>query len=397
MKNGNPSERINFTKKSLEELKPNGKDTFYYDTKERGLYLMVRAKGTKSFGYRGRLYGMQKTFKIGRFPDYSVENARKKVSDYKSDLGKGINPIEERIRIVNDITFGEMAKDFVENYGKLEKKSWRDDEAAVKNHLSHWLNKKAYLITAKDVESTVKAYGSKGHRIGSNRLLEKIKAIFNRAISLGWKGQNPTKGIKKYAEQSRERILKLDEFPNFFRALEAEYNITVKDFVLVALFTGIRKTNVLEMKWDDLKLDSQMPTWTIKETKNGDSNTVILPPIIIELLKSRRKLSEIEESPFVFPGEGAKGHFSDPKKAWGRILKNAGINELRIHDLRRTVATVMSDKGVNEVTIQNVLGHRTKSLLRVYSRTTEEAKLKALTEASEFMISKAEGINKWWH
>ena len=57
----------------------------------------------------------------------------------------------------------------------------------------------------------------------------------------------------------------------------------------------------------------------------------------------------------------------------------------------------MSDKGVNEVTIQNVLGHRTKSLLRVYSRTTEEAKLKALTEASEFMISKAEGINKWWH
>ena len=79
MKNGNPSERINFTKKSLEELKPNGKDTFYYDTKERGLYLMVRAKGTKSFGYRGRLYGMQKTFKICTF---SISEFKKTIKAY---------------------------------------------------------------------------------------------------------------------------------------------------------------------------------------------------------------------------------------------------------------------------------------------------------------------------
>lgn len=392
--NGKPSERFNFTKKSLETLTSSGKDENYYDTKIPGLYLIVRAKGGKIFWCRGRLNGVQSKYRIGKFPDLSVENARNRVMEYKSKLANGQNPAEEKTRLMKDITFGHMARDFIENYAKHHKKSWKDDEAAIKNHLAHFVHKKASSITRNDVKDLHLKLGNQGPKTGANRILEKIRAIFNRAMDNGWKGENPAAKIEKFRERSRKRILSPDEIPNFFRALEVEHNRTVKDFVMIALFTGVRKNNVFSMKWKDVNLDLKMPLWTIEETKNGESHVVPLPPMIVEILQSRKKL--VKNSPYVFPGDGKSGYYRDPKKAWARILKTAEINGLVIHDLRRTLATTISDNHVNQLTLQNILGHKTGSVTSIYARTQLKTILEVLTEVSECMIKEAGGIKKWW-
>ncbi len=343
---------------------------------------------------RGIILGEQKKLRIGSFPDLSVENARKRAEEFKGKVAVDQNPLGEKIRLANDITFKEMFEDFLEN-AKLRKKSWQDDIGAINKHLDHWKNKKASSITVIDVRDIHSKLGKAGHKVGANRLLERIKAIYNQAIKHGWKGSNPANGITKFPEKSRKRILELEEMPSFFRALEIDPSRTVKDFVLVALFTSVRKSNILAMKWEDLKLNSEIPTWNIKETKNGDSLTVALTPILVELLKARKKLTG--QSPYVFPGDGADGYFKEPKKSWSRILKTAKIEGLVIHDLRRTLATTASDgHAANDLTIQNILGHKNHSTTSIYVRTRLKTILEVLTVSGEQMIEQAGGINKWW-
>jgi integrase len=86
----------------------------------------------------------------------------------------------------------------------------------------------------------------------------------------------------------------------------------------------------------------------------------------------------------------------DPKKPWSRILKAAKIEELTIHDLRRTLATTLSDNHVNEFTIANILGHTNKKVTGIYSRTRLETMYQALIDANNTIIKQAQGLNKWW-
>lgn len=390
------SKKVNFTKKYLEKLESTGKDYNVYDSKVSGLYLIVRAAGSKVFWIRRRLYGQQKKFKIGPFPDLSVENARKIAEDYKGKTAMGKNPVEEKNKLSKEKTFGEMAWDYIESYAKYRKKSWRDDAAVIKNHLGGLVNKRASAVTRADISTLHNKIGNSGHKVGANRIVEKIKAIYNWAIdNRGWEGENPATKINKFSEKSRKRILSVDEMPRFFKALGEEYNCDFKDFVMIALFTGVRRSNVLSMKWKDVELDSVIPIWKIEVTKNGDSQVVPLIPMLVEILKSRKEM--VKDSKFVFPGTGKTGHYQDPKKAWARILKNAEIEGLVIHDLRRTIATVLSDNRNNQLTVQNILGHKTGGgVTSVYARTRLKTMFEALSEAGDIIIDEAGGIEGWW-
>src|SRR5262249_5238136 len=145
----------------------------------------------------------------------------------------------------------------------------------------------------------------------------------------------PARGIKKFREHDRDRFLQSDELPRFFAALDAEPNEHYRHLFLVALLTGVRRGNVLAMRWDQLHLDAA--TWTLPETKNGHPVTVVLVSEVVEILRERQ--ARCGASPWVFPGRGKSGHLEEVKSAWQRILDRAGIADLRIHDLRRTLGS----------------------------------------------------------
>jgi integrase len=208
-----------------------------------------------------------------------------------------------------------------------------------------------------------------------------------------YQGVNPAVGITPFEERSRERVLQADEFERFFAALDLEEE-TFRDFVMLTLLTGARKSNVLSMRWDNLNLKSG--TWTIpaEQSKNSQSQLIVLTEAEMEILQ-RRNDSESKHDIFVFPSNSRFGHLTDVKHSWSSFLKRANIKDLHIHDLRRSLASWMASTGANVSVIRSALHHKdVKTTLTVYARANRQAELAARQIAQRTMmeLGKAESV-----
>lgn len=137
------------------------------------------------------------------------------------------------------------------------------------------------------------------------------------------------------------------------------------------------------MNWKDINFISN--TWTIKETKNGESQIIHLSNQAIEILQRR---SLFKHSEWVFPSTGsASGHIEEPKKAWKRILEKAGIENLRIHDLRRTLGSWQAATGANSYIIGKSLGHKTQQAYAIYARLNLDPVRESVNKATEALFA----------
>lgn len=371
--------KTNFTKQSLTNCKAPEKGRVYlHDTKEKGLSASITPNGVITFFVRKRLNGKDERIYLGNFPEISIENARKLALRAKADVARGIDPNEERKRLKSDITFKAMFDEFMERYSKKFKKSWKYDEREVNRFLTHLFHRKASQISKIELLELHERIGSESGIYQANRILERVRAIYNKAIEWGWHGTNPTNGIKKFKEKSRQRFLRKDEIPRFFKALAEEENATVRDYILISLLTGARKSNVLQMQWEDISFS--LSEWHIKETKNGEAHVIPLTSSAQEILRERKIGTQ---SPYVFPGKGQAGHLVDPKKSWKRILNRAEITDLRIHDLRRTLGSWMGALGATTAIIGKTLAHKSAEATRVYERIDIDPVREFITRANE--------------
>jgi integrase len=283
--------------------------------------------------------------------------------EIKSQVALGKDPSEDKKRLRAEITFGEMFQEYMERYSKKQKRSWKFDEREVNKFCSYWFTRKASHISRQEVQILHERVHDHNGLYQANRILERISAIYNRAIRWGWEGTNPARGVKKFKEKSRDRFLKRDEMPRFFAALAEDENEIVRDYILISLLTGARKSNVLAMRWNEINFEMQ--EWRIPETKNGDSHTVPLSDQALEILERKRAATN---SMFVFPSNSKTGHYADPKRAWERILKRANIADLRIHDLRRTLGSWMAATGTTTAIIGKTLAHKSVQATKIYER-----------------------------
>ena len=135
------------------------------------------------------------------------------------------------------------------------------------------------------------------------------------------------------------------------------------------------------MRWDELNLETGV--WRIPETKNGDSHTIPLVPQATAILKTRQAKSQ---SIWVLPGTGRFGYLNDPKKAWHRILERAQIENLRIHDLRRTLGSWQAAMGANSFIIGKTLGHKSPQSTAVYARLNLDPVRDSIEKATDSMF-----------
>ncbi|MHB1926981.1 MAG: site-specific integrase [Leptospirillum sp.] len=159
-------------------------------------------------------------------------------------------------------------------------------------------------------------------------------------------------------------------------------NPAFKDFILLSLFTGARKSNVLSMRWKDI--DFERNVWKIpgELSKNGDPMQIPLGPDVLDILRRRRAETS---SVFVLPGPGAKGHYMEPKRAWGTLLKRAKLEDLRIHDLRRSMGSWMTIGGTSLPIVGKALGHKTSQATSIYARLNLDPVRAAMDQAVEAM------------
>jgi integrase len=382
---------INFTKKTIEELPAPNRNTrlYFHDTKQPGLSIYVTKSGARTFFVRNKANGADDRIVLGRYPDLSIENARKMASKVRGDIANGKDPQEHKRIIRNEMTFGELFETYMERYSKRHKRSWKYDEREVNKFLSHWFRRKLTRISQDDVYKEFHRIADNHGIYQANRMLERIRAMFNKGIEWGWEGRNPALGIKKFREKSRDRFLLPEEVSRFFDALAQEENVTARDFILMALLTGARKGNVLAMQWKDISLQNEI--WRIPDTKNGEPHNVPLSPQAMEILHKRKQIQELSDlkTPYVFPGEGKEGHFADPKKPWQRLREKSELHDLRLHDLRRTLGSWQALQGTSTAIIGKSLGHKSMQSTAVYERLTLEPVRQSVQNATEALFAAA--------
>ena len=139
------------------------------------------------------------------------------------------------------------------------------------------------------------------------------------------------------------------------------------------------------MGWKDINFENK--TWRIEETKNGEPQIIHLSEQAIEILNRR---SKSRYSDWVFPSRASvSGHIEEPKRAWKNVLQRAGIEDLRIHDLRRTLGSWQAATGANSYIIGKSLGHKTQAATAIYARLNLDPVRESVNKATEAMFAAA--------
>jgi integrase len=200
-------------------------------------------------------------------------------------------------------------------------------------------------------------------------------------------GENPAAGLGTLKIPTRDRFLQKDELPRLFEALRATTNIQMRDYVLLSILTGARKSNVMAMRWTDIDFDRR--EWRIPDTKNGDPLIVQLPAVAMTVLADRRD----NGSPWVFPGSGKSGHLESPKKGVQSLLAKAGISGLRIHDLRRTLGSWQAITGASLAIIGKSLGHKSVDATLIYARLSADPVRDSVERATSAILAAATSVH----
>lgn len=379
--------QINFTKENIESLLPpaTGRVT-YHDTGKlaSGLQLRITATGVKTFCVFRRIKGGQpERVTLGRYPDLTVEQARRQAVKVSAAIADGENPAAVKRAHKAERKFSDLFDEYIERHAKPNKRTWAEDVQRYEQYLEKSLGtKKLAAVDRKAISSLMSTITLAGHPTVANRVLALVSSVFGWAINSGIGEVNPALGIKRNKEHSRDRFLQDDELPRFFAALAEEPNQTMKDYFLLSLLTGARRANVLSMRWEDINF--QRAEWRIEVTKNGTPQVVTLSPEAIVILEER-KLEKA--ATFVFPGTGKSGHLEEPKKGWQRILERANLENLRIHDLRRTLGSWQAKSGASLAIIGKSLNHKNVATTAIYARLDLDPVRASVNTATTAMLA----------
>jgi integrase len=384
---------LNFTKLALERLPTPAPGTraVYRDAKTAGLHLRVTSSGVKTFSVFRRIKGGRpERITLDRFPAMTVEQARAKAAQVNATIASGGNPAEVKRAVKGEPTFADLFNAYLERHAKPSKRTWREDGAKYRDYLKAPLGgRKVSHITRGQVAAIHDRITTDGHPIMANRVLALVSSVFGWGISKSLCEVNPAKGIRRNSEKTRDRFLQADELPRFFTALAEEPNEAMRDYFLLSLLTGARRANVLAMRWADVNLERA--EWRIVRTKNDEPATVTLSPEALEILRRRKPDESDTDEPetYVFPGPGKRGHLVEPRKGWERVLERAGITDLRIHDLRRSLGSWQAKTGASLAIIGKSLSHKTAQATAIYARLDLDPVRQSVERATSAMYAAA--------
>lgn len=387
--------QIEFSKTTVKAIQnpPAGKRETWYDSKVPKLALRVTASGAKTFYVVKRSGREMVWLKLGAFPDMTVEQARIAALTALSAFANNENPAEVRRARKKELTFAELFKEYGERHG-TKKKSWSTDQSLYSNHLQPLASLKITSIKREAISrilSDMEKAGLAGSSINGVRAL--VSSIYGRAIEWGYATANPVIGIKTRKTVKRDRFLQAGELPRFFESLAVELNETLRDYILLALLTGARRSNLLAMRWSDTNLDDSV--WRIADTKNGTPQNVTLSPEAVTILSARKEAAD-EKAVFVFPGVGESGHMEEPKKGVIRVMERAGIpygrkteNGVTLHDLRRTLGSWQAKTGASMAIIGKSLNHKSQQTTAIYARLDLDPVRASVNTATSAMMEAA--------
>ena len=353
----------------------------YFDTEIKGFLLEHRASGGATFYFRYRDVADKIRFnRIGRLGEISVQDARAKAHQMNKMLEEGGDPKVESHRFKDVPTFGDFVAERYLPYANARKRSAWMDESVLRNHLlpafeSFRMNR----ITRSDVVAFHHAVKEKGYAAGTcNRMLVLMKFIYNCAIR--WDilpaDGNPCVGVEPFEDNgARERYLTQEEVQRLFDELDAYRNVQVGQVIRLLLYTGARKRELLDARWDEIDFSRRMLTVPAARSKSKKPRHIPLSDAAVELLQSLPRQDDI---PWVFFNPKTKKPLVSMFCSWDTIRKRTGIPELRLHDLRHSYASFLVNAGRSLYEVQKLLGHYDPKVTMRYAHLSPQSMLDAV-------------------
>ena len=333
----------------------------YPDDLVVGLRLRIGSGGRKSWIVRTRAGAKVLNKTLGSYPTLGVGKAREQARKFLEDLAAAGAPPVSR-------TFGQLAEDWLEKVAKPNNRSWQLQKRRLEIHvLPKWGDRKLDMIRRADVRELIESIEGE---VSPNRNLTLIRTLLRYAVSRDWIEASPAEAIAKpKSESPRDRFLDMDEVRRVYAGADL-LGYPFGGFVKMLLLTAQRRTEVAEVRWDQIDLGTG--TWVIPSdsTKAGRAHLVPLSAAAVRLLKSAPRLGE-----FVWTNDGKSpiSGFAKLKQRLDGFLAASG-GELQpwvLHDLRRTVATHMVRLGVSETIVGRVLNHAAQGVTaKVYALHT---------------------------
>jgi len=363
---------------------PTRGQAFLRDDVITGFALRVIESGAKSFVWEGRIKGRMRRLTIGRYPDLPVAVARQKALEIRAAIGRGEDPADARRAEHKQPTFGGLAVEYLEHHSRPHKAplSVRDDEHYLAKLIPQgWQQRRLSDISRTDVERLHSALGRERGPYAANHAVRLLRHMFNLSRDWGMlKGDNPAARITLFKEPRRERYLTPEELARVNAALLEEPDWWRSYFPL-ALMLGTRKSELLATRWRDVDLVQR--TLHLPETKAGRPHLLPLPAPAIAMLED---LPSRGKSDWIFPSKSASNHIVEPAKAWQRIRERAGVPDVRIHDLRHTLASWLVGAGYSLPLIGRALNHSQAQTTERYAHMALDPVREALERNAQAMF-----------
>ncbi|MBE0575240.1 MAG: tyrosine-type recombinase/integrase [Desulfuromonadales bacterium] len=395
------SKRFPFTKRSIEAIPSHDPDSpsreaEYSDAECIGLKLRVSKGGRKFFQHRYRYMGRKKCLSLGEYPYVSIQDARQMVHEHKSLLARQIDPCDQREHKTNDWTFRKFSKELYMPHALQHKKTWKEDQYKLDRQIiPAFGDYRISSITARDISTFLSQQKERTSNTTANHYATLLKRMFNLGVKWGLLEKSPAANLDKFKEPpNRERYLTKDKLPIFLKALDEQEDRLSVAAIKLLLFTGGRRLEITSLQYCQVLMEEKK--LFLPDTKNGRSRHIILNDRAIAVLKeleaSKDQSPRTKDSEYLFPSrKGAKKPYMyDLRKTFDKVCEAANTEDIVLHSLRHTFATLAIQGGASLYDVSKLLGHSDVSMTQRYAHMVDDSLQKA-TDNMAGVIDRAVG------
>jgi integrase len=304
-----------------------------------------------------------------------------------------------RRKVKKSVSFHDFAPEYMRRWAKVRKKTWDDDRNAIKKYLLPAFGyRPIHEIRKNEVWELIDSVAAR-YPAAANRLKSTLSRMFKVAVDWGYLQEghpNPTIGIPPYPETKRDRFLQPEEIVRLKESLAECSDPWLKRFFWLLLLTGLRKSELLTLKWTNISWERK--EIKIEKTKAGRTHYL---PLTTAIANEFHLVPRLEHNPYVFPGIDNKTGLPSPRavhranvnNAWKAIKLRAGLNDVRIHDLRRTTASLLAQSGASLHLIGRLLNQTSPSTTAIYARFQQSDVRSALETLSNLLESEDENLS----
>jgi site-specific recombinase XerD len=384
------------TKRSVDNVETTAGSILLRDTEVKGFMLVVSSKGLKSYAVEYRVGNgrgaPKRRYTIGRHGSpWTPDQARIKAKELLSEVTKGNDPLAARYADADKLTIAELCDLYLaEGTNHKKASTLRGDRSRIHHYLKPRLGRRPVIsVTRADVERLVREVSAMPHIVArrpkttkfdrriltggpgaASQCVAVLGALYSFAKYRGICSENPAEGVKKPAGRKMERYLSVDEFKRLAASLNAEVDKADNPFPCAAIrlliLTGCRKGEIIDLHWRDVDLENRC--LRLRDSKTG-AKIVHLNDQALSILNT---LPKTEGNPYVITGCKIESGRGGIDRTWSRVRIAAGLQDVRLHDLRHSFASVAVRGGMSLPIIGALLGHKHASTTMRYAHLSAE-------------------------